>query len=258
MVVFVTAVSSGCTKPSIIKKDDSAGFNGSYEIVQSDLPVNWYIYYPPILDGYVDVSLDTTDAVEGNQSLKFVAREPPPAGRRQPPGLFQVSHAKSNTAYKVSFWLKNLDSKILLKIGTEGKDPLFGPSEAVKRDMAAHPPVVRVLGETETGTNSWRQFEYIFVTSETDPRIRFQLNMLQPGTLWIDDVRIEEVRTENVRFFPEIIRVSCSSPMVANSLRNSRMLKFLPGRIRKASRSPRINFCRFRQLMTGEINEALV
>ena len=99
----------------------------------------------------------------------------------------------------MSFWLKNQGCKILLKIGTEGKDPVFGSSEAVKRDMAAHPPIVRVLGETEMGTNSWRQFEYTFITSETDPRIRFQLNLLQPGTLWIDDVRIEEIGAENVR-----------------------------------------------------------
>ncbi len=51
----------------------------------------------------------------------------------------------------------------------------------------------KILGEEETGVNTWRQFEYIFVTSETDPRIRFDLDILQPGTFWIDGVRIEEV-----------------------------------------------------------------
>jgi len=51
---------------SIKEKDDSADFNGSFEIVKSGLPVNWTFYNPP---GDVEISLDIMDAVEGNQSL---------------------------------------------------------------------------------------------------------------------------------------------------------------------------------------------
>ena len=58
-IILIATVLNGCTQMSIRQKSDSAGFNGSFEIVKSGLPVNWYIYYPPIKNGDAEVSLDT-------------------------------------------------------------------------------------------------------------------------------------------------------------------------------------------------------
>ncbi len=58
------------------------------------------------------------------------------------------------------------------------------------------PPNIEILGEAETGTNTWREFEYTYTVPETYGNIRFELNILQPGTLWIDGVRIENVPTD--------------------------------------------------------------
>ena len=95
----------------------------------------------------------------------------------------------------MSFWLKNQGCKIRLIIRNEGKDPLFGPSKAAKQDSAEHPPISKILGKEETGTNTWRQFEYIYAFPEMDDHIRIELNIVQPRTLWLDEVRIEEVGT---------------------------------------------------------------
>ncbi len=71
-IILIAAVFPGCTKFSIREKDESAGFNGGFETEKSGFPVNWYIHYPPIKNGDAEISLDTVDAVEGNQSLKFI------------------------------------------------------------------------------------------------------------------------------------------------------------------------------------------
>jgi hypothetical protein len=68
-----------------------------------------------------------------------------------------------------------------------------GPSEEEKRDYAAHPRISEVLGEAEMGEDEWRQFQYQYTVPETDGTIRFELKILQKGTLWIDDVQIELV-----------------------------------------------------------------
>lgn len=193
-IILIAAVLNGCAL-SLMEIDKSAGFNSGFEITKNGLPVNWYLYGPKIIKaGDVEISLDTEDAVEGKQSLKLLVHRVSGPGWHAA-GLFQTIPAKAKQSYKVSFWLKNQGCKIGMRIRNEGTDPLFGHSEAEKKDLAAHPPIGKTLGEEETGINTWRQFEYIFVVPETDPTIRFELNVLEPGTLWIDDVRIEEVQT---------------------------------------------------------------
>ena len=130
-------------------------------------------------NGDVEVSLDTVDAVEGDQSLKFAVHRVDGPGWRSA-GLFQVRPAKSNRSYKVSFWLKNqgCESSLLIRSTKPKESPIVAR---------------KVLGEEETGTNTWRRFEYFYTVPDTYDNIRFELGITQPGTLWIDDVRIEEV-----------------------------------------------------------------
>ena len=181
-IILIVTVPTGCNRFSIIERSSSAGFNGSYEIVKSELPVNWYVHYPPIKNGDAEISFDTVDAVDGNQSLKFVVHRLNGPGWRSA-GLFQVCPAKAKTSYKISFWLKNQGCKVSVLIRSE--KPKKSPAVARK-----------VLGAQETGTNKWRQFEYVYTVPATYDNIRFELSVVQVGTFWIDDVRIEEVRTD--------------------------------------------------------------
>lgn len=180
-LVVMASVSGGCTRMSLREKNESAGLNGSFEIVQSGLPVNWYFHYPPLKNKDTEVSLDQTAAVAGKQSLKFVVHRVGAGRGWRSPGLFQVMPAKSKRTYKATFWLKNQGSEVLVVIRSE------------KPKMA--PPVQRrVLGDEETGTNTWRQFEYVYTVPEDYDNIRFELGIVKPGALWIDDVRIEEAQ----------------------------------------------------------------
>ena len=115
-IILIATVLDGCAPMSIRQKNESAGFNGSFEIVESGLPVNWYFSYLAIKNGDVEISLDTMDVVEGGQSLKFIVHrvDSRPGWRR--PGLFQVRPAKAKRSYKVSFWLRNQGCKVSVLI----------------------------------------------------------------------------------------------------------------------------------------------
>ena len=184
---------AGANQFSVGEKSVFTGFNGGFEVVKKGLPVNWYLYGPKIIEnGDVKIELDTEDFVEGKKSLKLIAHKADPVGGNRSAGLFQVRSAKTGKPYKVSFWLKNQGCTVRIKIKNERGHSHRGLTEAEKKDRAAHPPITKTLGEEETGTDTWRQFEYIYVVPETDGTIRFELNVIEAGTLWIDDVRIEE------------------------------------------------------------------
>jgi hypothetical protein len=182
---------------AVWEKQKSAGFNGSFEDVKNGLPENWYLYGPKIIEnGDVKIELDTEDFVEGKQSLKLIAHKADPVGGNRSAGLFQVLQpVKTGKPYKVSFWLKNQGCKVRVTIKNERGHSHRGLTEAETQDRAAHPPIKKILGENETGSNTWRQFEFVYVVPETDGTLRFELNIIQAGTLWIDDVRIKEEQT---------------------------------------------------------------
>ena len=185
--------SSSCVVPGTGPHNRNVGYNGDFEIVESDLPVNWWISRYPMEKGDAEALVDTTDAVSGTRSLKIVVHRYVETDQWKP-FLFQVREADVGETYAVSFWLKNQGCKVLLEIGYEGKYHMFGgPSEAEKQDYATHPRIREVLDIAETGDNEWRQFHYRYTVPETDGSIRFELKFLQTGTLWIDDVQIERI-----------------------------------------------------------------
>jgi hypothetical protein len=191
-IVAMLAI-SGCVIPGTGVHYESLGYNGSFEIERAGLPVNWTSSRYPIKNGDAEFSIDTADAISGDQSLKIVVRRFSNSSRWKP-FLFQVREAEQRKTYAVKFWLKCQGCRVLIEIGNEGKYyPFGGQSEAEKQDYAAHPRIRQLLDETEIGNNEWRQFQYRYTVPETGGSIRFELKFLRTGTLWIDDVRIERV-----------------------------------------------------------------
>ena len=56
----------------------------------------------------------------------------------------------------------------------------------------------QVIGGRETDTEEWRRFRYVYKVPETDGSLRFELRVVRPCTLWIDDVRIERAEGERL------------------------------------------------------------
>ncbi len=170
----------GCNFSKQIR-DETAGMNGSFEVTKSGLPVNWYIYTPETIPtGDYDLIIDTTEYKDGKQSLKFLVRECSPIGGRFSPGLFQEYKASPGEAYRVSFWVKNDGAEFVITIGSVSA--MEGEEDTIVRSK-------------ET-IDTWQQFEHIYTIPQKMNALRFEMNILQPGTFWIDDIKIERINDQ--------------------------------------------------------------
>ena len=168
----------GCAKMSESIQDKAAGMNGSFEVTESGLPVNWLIYTPKTVPtGDYDLIIDTSAYKDGKQSLKFLVRACSDKGGWHSPGLCQEYTAIPGKTYKVSFWIKNAGCEFAIGIG--GVSGFEGAYETVIK--------------SKESIEGWRNYEYQYEmpVNKEFKRIRFYLNILSPGSLWIDDVNIE-------------------------------------------------------------------
>lgn len=177
---LMSLIVAGCTPISVIERDARAGCNEGFETARRGLPVNWYVYAPPMKKGDVDVSLDETEAIEGKRSLRLEVHRPASTPGWRAPGLFQVRPATAGRSYRVSWWLKNRGCTIVVSVRSE--EPL-----------TASPPQRTVLRPADTGNDVWRRFECVTTVPAPYENVRFELSVREPGTLWIDAVRIEDV-----------------------------------------------------------------
>lgn len=164
------------------------GFNGGFEVTKSGLPVSWSFYTQrTVPTGDFDIVMDTTDFKEGEQSLKFVVRKCEPTGGRLSPGFFNEFHienhnppgpfeTKPGETYKISFWAKNAGSEFVFK--ARGVSALDGDKGVVIRSKETF--------------NEWRRFECTY-TIPPKMWLRLELNVVQPGTFWMDDIQIVRV-----------------------------------------------------------------
>jgi len=51
---------------------------------------------------------------------------------------------------------------------------------------------MKTLLQTSDQTNDWKQYVYGVPVTEEFDQIRLEVNILKPGTFWIDDIQIEK------------------------------------------------------------------
>jgi len=161
--------------------DRSAGLNGGFEVSKNGLPVNWLMYTPnTVPSADFEIVLDKDSFKEGNQSLRFDVKKCSSTGGWFSPGFtnefFEVGKFEGEASYKISFWIKNYGAKFNISAGSVS---------AKKGDMST-------LIEGNQHIDEWKFFNYEVHIPE-DRWLRMQLNILQPGTFWIDDIRIERI-----------------------------------------------------------------
>ena len=179
MVTLVALVPLlSCTRMSEQIRDKAAGMNGSFEISKSGLPVNWLVYTPETVPkGDFDIIIDTTEYKDGKKSLKFLVRECLSVGGWWSPGFCNEYPALPGEIYKISFWIKNHESEFFIQIG------------GVSANRGEYDTIVK----SQETLDTWQLFEYYYTIPEKMKAIRIELNILQPGTFWIDDLMIEKV-----------------------------------------------------------------
>jgi len=180
MITASILLFNGCNQMSEIVTDEQAGMNGSFEYSKAGLPVNWGLYTPnTVPEGDFDIITDTTEFIDGKQSLKFNVRACVPDGGWYSPGIYQEFTFDPGKTYLVSWWIKNEGCKynvILMSIEDYAKR---------NNGMFQSPQSKDTLG-------SWQKFESRCTLSKNQNRLRFELGIIEPGTLWIDDIRIDQ------------------------------------------------------------------
>ena len=174
-------VLTGCMQMSEKETDKSAGLNGGFEISKNDLPVNWLMYSPnTVPNADFEIGLDKTIFKEGVKSLRYDVINCSSTGGWHSPGFTnefnESGQFEGEGIYKLSFWIKNDGSKYRINAG--GVTPMEG-------DM-------KKLIESDQSLEDWKYLEYE-ISVQKDWHLRMELNILQPGTFWIDDIQIVKI-----------------------------------------------------------------
>lgn len=175
---FGLLILSGCMQMSEEEIDKSAGLNGGFEASKNGLPVNWLMYTPnTVKEGEFSIVLDKESFKEGKQSLRFDVEKCSSTGGWKSPGFtnefFQIGKYEGEGSYKIGFWIKNQGTKFQIEAGAVS---------AKKGEMS-------VLIQSAEEMPNWTYFEYT-VNVAKENHLRLQLNILAPGTFWIDDLQI--------------------------------------------------------------------
>ena len=179
-----TPLLCGCTQVSQEVREPEAGVNGGFETVKDGLPVNWLVYTPDTVpNSDFDIAFDKSEKAEGRQSLKFTVRACEGIGGWRSPGFAQEYPARPGDVFDVRLAVRN--------DGTE-----FGVAiSAVSAFGGVDGPGVR----TDSTFGEWWHYQWEYAMPEKMERLRLELNVLRPGTLWIDDVRLTRRSGEEVK-----------------------------------------------------------
>ena len=180
-LIGLLLIPMACQQMSKVENDASAGLNGGFEVSKKGLPVNWLMYSPSTVpDADFMIELDKRVFKEGKQSLKFIVKKCSSTGGWLSPGFTNefsgTGKFEGEGVYKLSFWIKNNETKYRVNAG--GVAPLEG-------DM-------KILVESSEETEEWKYLEYE-INIPKDRHLRIELNILEPGTFWIDDIQIDKM-----------------------------------------------------------------
>jgi len=181
VVLFIALFVVGCNKMSEKESESSAGINGSFEVTKNDFPVNWLVYSPDTVP-HADfkIILDQQKAKSGKQSLKFLVNECGSDGGWKSPGFSSEFSEEGKFfgkgRYKISYWVINHGAEFRISAG----------------GVAAKGGNMQVLQQDSGLIDDWKFFQFEVDVAE-DNWLKLELNILKPGTFWIDDIQIESI-----------------------------------------------------------------
>jgi len=176
MGIIVSFLLASCQSNELSKPNNEAGLNGSFETTDSGYPVNWAFFPNPESDDIVQISVDTTKAQEGKQSLKLATKQSEKTvgfrSRRVP--------VQPGKTYNISFAIQN--DGCTLKVRRIVQDRSGTDNRRSE-----------IIVDTSSPTSDWKAFEETLVVSDGEANVVLVFLVEGPGTLWIDDVHVEEV-----------------------------------------------------------------
>lgn len=169
---------SSCESDELLKKQDSAGFNGGFENAVDGIPVNWAFFPNPESDSTLQVTVESENAFEGNHSLRVVVRQ----GEMLPGFRSRRLPVQTGKNYRLSISLRNEGCS--LKVNRIVQD---GSGMAVlRRDF---------IIDTSAAFPEWETFEETLAVSEGEAQLLLVFLIEGSGTMWFDGVKLEEMES---------------------------------------------------------------
>ena len=183
LVVVVICLStvfilSSCKKFSEHISDKESGLNGGFEVSQNGIPVNWLMYTAnTVPNSEFEIVLDKDEFKEGVQSLNYSVVKCNSAGGWLSPGFTNQWIDRGEGTYEINFWIKNEGTSFKFSAG--GVSPKGGE--------------MKLLVEENKDIKTWTSYKYK-VEVPKDMSLRVELNILSPGSFWIDDFSINKIK----------------------------------------------------------------
>ena len=152
----------------------NVGLNGGFEHVKNGLPINWYVYNQN--QSEFKITFDTVVFKRGKQSIKFDVKKCTGEKGRFSPGMTQELKVTPNQTYQISCWIKN-----------EGATFDFNVRSVNEKNA--------VLAKNWTHSmlnNEWNELTFTYQIPQDMNKIQLELNILKPGLVWIDEVKVEK------------------------------------------------------------------
>lgn len=167
-----------CVKPlSESYSDTAAGFNGGFETLQKNLPVNWMMYTPKtVSSGEFDLSIDSTLKKEGRYALHFLVKTCSAKGGHLSPGMAKEIEVQAGETYYISLWVYNKSATYRIALSGVNAKHI-----ADKKEI-----------ESSEATPDWKQIEMEFKIPSHMNTLRLEFNVVQPGECWVDEITIRK------------------------------------------------------------------
>lgn len=174
--VTLPACELGCQSLSESSHAPEAGLNGGFEVVRDGLPAEWDVYTPATVPGAEFVlALDEEVRREGLHALRFDVAACGDEGGWLSPGLARELPVEPGATYVVSFQVRSEGARWTADVGGVG----------------AKTGELEQLEASSADEGQWTRVEHRVVVPEHYERLRIQFNVRSPGTVWLDDVRVE-------------------------------------------------------------------
>lgn len=174
------------------EKDKKAGNNLSFEFSKNGLAQNWYFKTPKVINnrsrsGKVvdfDLVIDTLDAKEGKQSLKYVVRHCEADKEHMKehayyPGFFKEIDVTPGANYVIKFWVKNKGTQFEIR------------TSAVK-EMGGKPCPVQAFKGVENFTQ-WTPITLQQRICDDMKFLRIEVDVQSEGVFQIDAISITKL-----------------------------------------------------------------
>lgn len=169
-------LAAACQSDELLERNGTAGLNGSFEITEAGYPVNWAFFPNPKADSTLQVVLDSAEVVEGHHSLKLLVR---PSERLPALRSSQVA-VQPGKNYRFSMSFRNEGCNV--KVNRIVQDA--SGVTVRRRDL---------IIDTSVSTAGWETFEETLSVAQDEAQVLLVIMIGGSGTVWLDDVKLEEI-----------------------------------------------------------------